>query len=315
MIPDEKYPIEVYMMTENRCYKNGRKIAPIGIQVHSVGCKGTDRDRWRRWNNPTIDKCATAILDTNGIMQCLPWDCRPWLSGKGNTGNANDYMVGFEMCEPSPAKDTPEAAEYLFGCAKYLCTQLCIDYGILPGNVLCHAELHRLGVASNHADVTHWWGRKGTSWEPYTMDRLRSEIADELKQRGLPTKASELSANRLPTLKRGFVGEETRYLQRLLSINADGMYGPATESAVRKFQKDCKLTSDGICGAKTWAALLTDTSDDVLPDPPAPEPAPHEPPEEDDDTALVELTLSNALAIRSYLRKALEIIEKGIESR
>lgn len=301
MIPDERYPIEVYMMTENRCYKAGRKIAPIGIQVHSVGCKGTDRDRWRRWNTPTIDKCATAIIDTNGIMQCLPWDCRPWLSGKGNTGNANDYMVGFEMCEPSTANDTPEAAEYLFNCAKYLCVQLCVDYGILPGNVLCHSELHRLGVASNHADVNHWWGKKGTSWEPYTMTRFRAEIADELTARGLPTQADQLSANRLPTLRRGFVGEETRYLQRLLSIPVDGQYGPASENAVRSFQKSHRLVTDGICGPKTWAALLDE-------DDPEPVPVPEDPDDDPDEDVPSDREERIEAAI-GYLKMALELLQ------
>ena len=313
MTPDENFPIEQYFLTENRCYKANKRIAPICVQVHSVGCKGTDRDRWRKWNNPNIDKCPNAFIDTKGIMQTLPWDFRPWLSGSSSVGNANNFAVGFEMCEPSTANDTPEVAEYLYNCCKYLCTQLCIDYGILPGNVLCHSELHKLGVASNHADVNHWWGKKGTSWEPYTMSRLRSEIASDLASKGYPTKAEQLPANRLPTLKKGYAGEETRYLQRLLGITADGMYGAGTESAVKAFQKSKNLSADGVCGAKTWAALVTAKEPEpVPPEPVIPDPAPEEP---DDSTELVEMTLAEALEIRSILRRALEIIELSIESR
>lgn len=314
MTPDVKFPIEQYFLTENRCYKANKHIAPICVQVHSVGCKGTDRDRWRKWNNPNIEKCPNAFIDTKGIMQTLPWDSRPWLSGSGNVGNANNFAIGFEMCEPSEANDTPEAAAYLYNCAKYLCTQFCIDYGILPDNVLCHSELHRLGVASNHADVKHWWGKKGTSWEPYTMDRLRAEIAQELASRGLPTKPEQLPANRLPTLRKGYVGAETKYLQQLLGIGTDGMYGPGTEGAVKAFQKKKGLSADGICGAKTWAALITGT--DEQPEPiPVPVPDPEPEPEPDDDTELVEMTLAEALEIRAILRKALEKIELSIESR
>lgn len=307
MVPDERYPIEVYMMTENRCYKAGRKIAPIVVQVHSVGCKGTDRDRWRRWNNPNIDKCPNAFLDTKGIMQTLPWDCRPWLSGKSNVGNANDFSCGFEMCEPSTANDTPEAAAYLYGCALYLCTQLCIDYGILPNNVLCHAELHKLGVASNHADVTHWWGKKGTSWEPYTMSRLRSDVASNLLALGLPTKAEELPANRLPTIKKGYVGEEVRYLQRLLTENefatsSDGMFGSGTEGALKKFQSSKHLSVDGVCGGKTWSALITTPTGE--PTPPT-----------DEDIESVTLPLADVLSIKASLQTALNLINKSIEKR
>jgi peptidoglycan hydrolase-like protein with peptidoglycan-binding domain len=35
----------------------------------------------------------------------------------------------------------------------------------------------------------------------------------------------------------------------------DGIFGPLTEKAVRKFQKDNKLVVDGIVGQETFAAL------------------------------------------------------------
>ena len=37
---------------------------------------------------------------------------------------------------------------------------------------------------------------------------------------------------------------------------ADGEYGELTKNALVKFQKARKLDADGICGSKTWAALL-----------------------------------------------------------
>lgn len=66
------------------------------------------------------------------------------------------------------------------------------------------------------------------------------------------------------TLKRGKKGSEVKALQILLigwgfscgSYGADSSFGPATEAAVRRFQKDRGLTIDGIVGVKTWSALL-----------------------------------------------------------
>ncbi len=66
-----------------------------------------------------------------------------------------------------------------------------------------------------------------------------------------------------PTLRKGSNGSEVKELQNLLISHgyklpqhgADGDYGVETVNAVKRFQKDNGLTSDGICGAKTWAAL------------------------------------------------------------
>jgi peptidoglycan hydrolase-like protein with peptidoglycan-binding domain len=44
-------------------------------------------------------------------------------------------------------------------------------------------------------------------------------------------------------------------LQRLLNLVPDGAFGPITEAAVRRFQRDRGLDSDGIVGPLTWRAL------------------------------------------------------------
>ena len=253
---DSRYPIERAIMTKNDCCRANRRRRPTGIQVHSVGCKGTSRDRWRCWDKSGLKKCANAFIDTAGIMQTLDWDVRPWLSGSGSAGNANDTCVGFEICEPSASKDTPEAAAYLYGCVLYLCTQLCREYGIHPREIKCHAELHREGRASAHADVTHWWGKPGTAWEPYTMPRLRHDVADALGvdlMEGIDMTAM--------ILKKGASGDAVRALQEMLnSLNyscgrPDGVFGSQTRAAVLAFQKANGLKEDGIAGPNTLTIL------------------------------------------------------------
>lgn len=56
-------------------------------------------------------------------------------------------------------------------------------------------------------------------------------------------------------LKIGSRGEDVRYLQRILNLHDDGIFGTKTEIAVKAFQKAHGLVDDGIVGAKTWAAL------------------------------------------------------------
>ena len=75
------------------------------------------------------------------------------------------------------------------------------------------------------------------------------------------------AAEPLPLLKKGDRNEYVRHWQMFLNLNgyncgnADGIFGPKTEAAVRKWQKDHKdkdghpLVADGIIGPKTWASL------------------------------------------------------------
>ena len=66
-----------------------------------------------------------------------------------------------------------------------------------------------------------------------------------------------------PTLRRGSKGEYVLVLQAALknrgydigSSGVDGVFGKATEAAVKAFQKDNGLKADGICGPLTWQAL------------------------------------------------------------
>lgn len=57
-------------------------------------------------------------------------------------------------------------------------------------------------------------------------------------------------------LRRGSRGSKVRELQTLLELKADGIFGPGTESVVKKFQKENKLKDDGVVGSKTWTILL-----------------------------------------------------------
>jgi len=58
-----------------------------------------------------------------------------------------------------------------------------------------------------------------------------------------------------PTLRRPAKSELVKTVQLKVGVNADGIFGPKTEAAVRAFQKQHGLVPDGIVGPKTWKAL------------------------------------------------------------
>lgn len=64
----------------------------------------------------------------------------------------------------------------------------------------------------------------------------------------------------LPTLSYGSRGEDVIRLQKRLNyfgygLVVDGIFGRATEAAVRGFQRSNGLIVDGIVGPQTWNAL------------------------------------------------------------
>ncbi len=64
-----------------------------------------------------------------------------------------------------------------------------------------------------------------------------------------------------PTVRRGSKGDAVRDLQTVLTAKgfacgkADGIFGAATETALKAFQRSRGLTADGICGPRTWLAI------------------------------------------------------------
>jgi peptidoglycan hydrolase-like protein with peptidoglycan-binding domain len=64
-----------------------------------------------------------------------------------------------------------------------------------------------------------------------------------------------------PFVRKGNRDHPVQTLQYLLrarnhTVPVDGIFGPATDAAVRAFQQQKSLTADGIVGPRTWAALV-----------------------------------------------------------
>ena len=178
------------ILTNNPCYKAGKKITIKGLMLHSVGCPQPNAETFvKKWNNVESSRaCVHAFIDGNSgkIYQTLPWNHRAWHCG----GTANNTHIGVEMCEPACLKytggasfscsDSEKAMEVVkrtYEAAVELFAFLCKQYGLNPledGVIISHKEGHDRGLASGHGDPEHLW--KGLR-SGYTMDTFRQAVA------------------------------------------------------------------------------------------------------------------------------------------
>ena len=181
------------LLTRNDCYKAGRTIAPKGVMVHSTGANNPNVARYvpgddelgrnqydNHWDRPGMTKCVHAFVGRFagggvGTVQTLPWNWRGWHAG----GAANNTHIGFEICEDG--LDDPDYFAAVYQEAVELTACLCKKFGLDPladGVVICHQEGYQRGIASNHADVLHWFPRFGRS-----MDDFRADVAREMEDK------------------------------------------------------------------------------------------------------------------------------------
>uniref|UniRef100_A0AAU8B8Q2 PGrP protein n=1 Tax=Dulem virus 33 TaxID=3145751 RepID=A0AAU8B8Q2_9CAUD len=211
------------ILTANDCYKANQRITPKGVMVHSTGANNPTLKRYvqplkgdadydalmaqlgtntnaNSWNRSGTNACVHAFIGkladgSIAAVQTLPWNWRGWHAGSGTTrSSANNSHISFEICEDD-LKDANYFAQ-VYQTAVELTAMLCKEYNLDPladEVVICHAEGYRLGMASGHADVEHWFPRHGK-----TMDDFRADVArtiqedDDMTQENFKTMWQEL---------------------------------------------------------------------------------------------------------------------------
>lgn len=183
------------ILMNNACYKAGRTITPKGIMVHSTGANNPNLKRYvgpddgllgknqygNHWNQNTPDGRQVCVHGFIGKLadgsiatyQTLPWNMRGWHCGSGAKGSGNDTHIGFEICEDGLTDASYFSAVYKE--AVELCVYLCRQYELTEKDIICHSEGSKLGIASNHGDVMHWFPRFGKN-----MDTFRAAVKSGL---------------------------------------------------------------------------------------------------------------------------------------
>lgn len=188
-------------------------------------------------------------IDPNGIdMNWMRQQVQALLNaGPGAAGTLPPPPV--KPANPQPTKWTPESGNTLsFG-----------EHG--PRVKEWQSRLNRYAGADLKAD-----GYFGASTRDATTDfqRFFKLTPDGIAGPNTLGMMDYIVVNRAkprPLLKKGDKGDVVRELQSHLNRIAnqglweDGDFGPATEKAVKNFQKFFKLTADGVVGPKTWEMI------------------------------------------------------------
>lgn len=181
------------ILTNNPCFRSGKKIKVKGLMLHSVGCPQPSAEVFvRRWNRQDASRaCVHAFIDGNTgmVYQTLPWNHRGWHGG----GRSNNTHIGVEMCEPACIKyiggasftcsDRESALAVVrrtYDTAVELFAFLCREFSLDPlaeGVIVSHKEGHARGIASGHGDPDHLW--KGLQ-SGHTMDGFRRDVSAAL---------------------------------------------------------------------------------------------------------------------------------------
>lgn len=180
------------ILTKNDCYKSGKRISPIGMQLHTIGtAQNTASSLASYWNQSGVEACVHYCIDaeTEGkVLHFLPDNYRSWADGGFGNGN----LITVELMESDYMKYTSGANYTISNEAKFeadvtrayntaveFFAKKCTEYGWNPTaklsnglyTISSHDEGRRAGVSTSHVDPTHIWNKMG-----WSMDQFRKDV-------------------------------------------------------------------------------------------------------------------------------------------
>ncbi|HEX5566380.1 MAG TPA: peptidoglycan-binding protein [Streptomyces sp.] len=232
------YPPALWVPAHPDNYATGRSASISKVVVHVTQGSYAGAISW--FQNPAAEVSAHYVIRSfdGQITQMVRDRDTAWHARSGNP-----YSIGIEhegyVSNPSWFTDT------MYRSSAALTRHLADRYGIPKDRT--HIVGHHEVPGNDHTDPGPYW-----NWS-YYMQLVRDGDAPAPVQ---------LDFASYDTLRSGSTGAQVKAAQHLLNQHGfdagavDGVFGPGTESAVRAFQSNRKLTADGAVGSRTWTALL-----------------------------------------------------------
>ena len=189
-----------YLYNNRSMGKDKKSCTPVGIVIHSTGANNKYVKRYiqpskddinydqliekigknkfnNSWNRSTVNKSIHYMIglfadNTVQAVQAMPTDLCCWACGSGKNGSYNyppTAHIQIECCE-----DNLKDSDYFYNVYSKLVSvvvKLCIEYNFTTDKIVSHKEAHKLGYASNHKDIDHWFSKFGK-----TMDIFRTDV-------------------------------------------------------------------------------------------------------------------------------------------
>ncbi len=230
---------------KGRRNRPGHSMTPRYITIHNTGNTSRGAGALSHAKYVKGDHAASRpaswhfTVDDSYIVQSLPLNENGWHAGDRN-GPGNRQSIGIEICQNSDN-------DYMKGQLK--AARLCAY--LIQSGMFGNKTVEDIVVMKQH---WNWSGKncpavirgKAGGWQEF-INSIKVLLG------GSPIQYR-------PVLKLGSQGEPVRQLQILLdklgeNLIPDGSFGPATESAVKRFQHNANILVDGSVGPQTWTAI------------------------------------------------------------
>jgi murein DD-endopeptidase MepM/ murein hydrolase activator NlpD len=94
---------------------------------------------------------------------------------------------------------------------------------------------------------------------PLAAAQVSGDVSAAVAAESPANRAIEIREGGLP-LRVGSQGDLVAHVQKKLGLPSDGIFGPQTDAAVRRYQLSAGLDVDGIVGPNTWASMFEKAS-------------------------------------------------------
>lgn len=237
------------MISKKNCYIGQNKPAYVVIHETDNWNKGADaKAHATAMKNGNLAGTVHYYVDSKSVYQTLDHNDGAWAvgDGKGKYGITNRNSINIEICV-NPETDYYKAVDK----AEQLAAQLLKQYGWGTDRLKRHYDASRKNCPRRIQAEGRW---------PEFVKKTAAYMKGATTVKNTTTKNAATLTDKIevqfPVIQKGSKGTAVSMLQAMLGVKVDGDFGNDTDTSLKAFQKNVKLTEDGICGKDTWTKVI-----------------------------------------------------------